>query len=142
MPPSRTGPILQRSTRYADLTDEEVADLELRDFEKVLRLSGLTKAEHKDAMARRRRVKNRFSARKSIHKKLVVKDDLLGENERLRRENIALRDQNKQLMKEALDRQRAEMEARMSSMYAELVAPELRDGGSGGPARPDVAHEA
>lgn len=93
---------------FYDLSDEQIANIDFKELTRLMSEAGLSDEEVSEAKARRRRLKNRHSARVCSNKKrekcseLTETNKSLGsrinrlesENRVLRSENLALKEQN------------------------------------------------
>lgn len=79
------------------MTDEELVQLSVRDLNRQLKASGLTRSEIVKMKQRRRTLKNRGYAASCRNKRLEQKDDLEGERAVVIQEISRLQEENKTL---------------------------------------------
>lgn len=79
------------------MTDEELVHLSVRDLNRQLKASGLTRSEIVKMKQRRRTLKNRGYAASCRNKRLEQKDDLEGERAVVIQEISRLQEENKTL---------------------------------------------
>ena len=85
---------------YEDLTDHDIAFMDFKDLTQMMIDAGLSSAQITDLKARRRRLKNRQSARLCSNKKRELCSDLQTEKSKLTNEKSALEQAHQNLKRE------------------------------------------
>ncbi|CAL1286217.1 unnamed protein product [Larinioides sclopetarius] len=89
-------------TLSSEISDDELVTLSVRDLNRLLKNSGLSRAEIQRMKQRRRTLKNRGYAASCRNKRLEQKDELQFDKDLLRNSNTGLKMENKSLEQEIL----------------------------------------
>jgi len=105
-PPPRTSsseapsaPVINVAS-FWDLTDEQLATIDFKELTRLMKEAGLSEAQISESKAKRRRLKNRLSARVCSNKKREKCTELTGTNIQLQQRIKELELENKKLRKE------------------------------------------
>lgn len=82
---------------FADLNDDHIAFMDFKELTRLMNSAGLTRAEITEVKARRRRLKNRQSARLCSNKKRELCTELSSEKSKLQDQLTALQKAHAQL---------------------------------------------
>lgn len=85
---------------FWDLTDEQLATIDFKELTRLMKDAGLSEAQISESKAKRRRLKNRLSARVCSNKKREKCTELTGTNLQLQQRIKELERENKKLRKE------------------------------------------
>lgn len=91
------------SPNNTEITDEELVSLTVRDLNRLLKTSGLSRSEIQRMKQRRRTLKNRGYAASCRNKRLEQKDELQIERSAIVNDINAIKEENRKIENELLD---------------------------------------
>lgn len=108
------------------ITDDDLVTLSVRDLNRQLKNSGLTKEDIIRMKQRRRTLKNRGYAASCRNKRLEVKGGLEGERQRVISDMKRLKDSNNQIREEVLDiKAKFDDLKKYCDMYSIAIPPDM-----------------